>query len=234
MAKVAVKLVSWDEIADWARDLSSKILESGWRPDVVMAIARGGYVPARLVCDNLGVMDLVSVQVVHWPSTAQVIEKAFIKHEARADSLAEKRVLVIDDIVDTGDSISLAKEYAEKAGAGEVRSAALQWISTVAKFKPDYYSINVRDWKWFVYPWNVTEDVTNFMKRIITEEGASKNRWGFTELVGKMREWYGDEIMKVPLSYISKALINLEQMGLIERSSNGAEYVVRSKSTTPP
>ncbi|GGP21406.1 phosphoribosyltransferase [Thermocladium modestius] len=229
MAKVAVKLVSWDEIADWARDLSSKILESGWRPDVVMAIARGGYVPARLVCDNLGVMDLVSVQVVHWPSTAQAIERAFIKHEARVDSLAGKRVLVIDDIVDTGDSISLAKEYAEKAGAGEVRSAALQWISTVAKFKPDYYSINVTDWKWFVYPWNVTEDVTNFMKRIIMEEGASKNRWGFTELVSKMREWYGDEIMKVPLSYISKALINLEQMGLIERSSNGAEYVVKGK-----
>ncbi len=58
--------------------------------------------PARLVCDNLGVMDLVSVQVVHWPSTAQAIERAFIKHEARVDSLAGKRVLVIDDIVDTG------------------------------------------------------------------------------------------------------------------------------------
>jgi len=226
MVRVAVKLVSWDEIVDWARDLSNKIISSGWGPEVIMAVARGGYVPARLVCDNLGVTDLVSVQVVHWPSTAQVIEKAFIKHEAKGESLMGKRVLVIDDIVDTGDSIALAKAYAEKAGASEVRSAALQWISTVAKFKPDYYSLNVTDWKWFVYPWNITEDVTNFVKRIVTEEASSKKHWGLTEILDRMREWYGDEVMKVPLSYISKALSNLEQLGLMSRTSNGAEYIV--------
>lgn len=41
MPKVKTKLVSWDEIVSWARDLSRKIEESNYRPDVVVAIARG-------------------------------------------------------------------------------------------------------------------------------------------------------------------------------------------------
>ncbi len=65
----------------------------------------------------------------------------------------------------------MAKEYVERNNKNvEVRTAALQWISTVAKFKPDYWAIEVRDWVWFVYPWNVTEDMTNFIRRVLTEE----------------------------------------------------------------
>lgn len=172
MVKVPIKLVSWDEITEWARVLSMKIKDSGWLPDIVVAIARGGgYAPARLVCDYLGISDLISIQVVHWPSTAQVAEKAYIKYPLSVD-LSGKKVLVIDDIVDTGgDSIQLAKEYVERNNKNvEVRTAALQWISTVAKFKPDYWAIEVRDWVWFVYPWNVTEDMTNFIRRVLTEE----------------------------------------------------------------
>ncbi len=124
MVKVPIRLVSWDEIAEWARLLSMKIKDSGWLPDIVVAIARGGYAPARLVCDYLGITDLISLQVVHWPSTAQVAEKAYIKYPLSVD-LSGKKVLVIDDIVDTGDSIQLAKEHIERNNRNvEVRTAA--------------------------------------------------------------------------------------------------------------
>jgi len=53
--KVPVKVVTFDEIVEWSRRLADKIKESGWQPDVIVAVARGGYVPARLLCDWLGV-----------------------------------------------------------------------------------------------------------------------------------------------------------------------------------
>jgi hypoxanthine phosphoribosyltransferase len=218
VVKVPIRLVSWDEIVEWARVLSMKIRDSGWLPDVVVAIARGGYAPARLVCDYLGVTDLLSIQVVHWPSTAQVSERAYIKYPLTVD-LSGRKVLVIDDIVDTGDSIQLAKEYIERNNKNvDVRTAALQWISTVAKFKPDYWAVEVRDWTWFIYPWNVTEDVTNFIRRVLIEESRSgKKEWTLNEVIDKMVEWYGDEVLKVKMTYIDLALRNLERQGLIMR-----------------
>ncbi len=230
MVKVPIRLVSWDEIAEWARVLSMKIKDSGWLPDIVVAIARGGYAPARLVCDYLGITDLISLQVVHWPSTAQVAEKAYIKYPPLSVDLSGKKVLVIDDIVDTGgDSIQLAKEHIERNNKNvEVRTAALQWISTVAKFKPDYWAIEVRDWTWFVYPWNITEDTTNFIRRVLTEESkGGKREWTLNEIISRMVDWYGDEILKVKVTYIDLALRNLEKQGIITRTyKDGVEHIV--------
>lgn len=231
VVKVPIRIVGWDDIVEWSRILSVKIRESGWRPDVIVAIARGGYAPARLLCDYLGVMDLLSLQVVHWPSTAQVAEKAFIKYALNAD-LSGKRVLVVDDIVDTGDSIQLAKDYIERNNKNaDVKTAALQWISTVAKFKPDYWAVEVKDWVWFVYPWNTTEDMTNFIKRVINEEAKSgKKEWSLNELLNRLVEWYGDEILKVRVSYMDLALRSLETQGFINRVyKDNVEHIVIAK-----
>jgi hypothetical protein len=110
----------------------------------------------------------------------------------------------------------------------DVRTAALQWISTVAKFKPDYWAVEVRDWTWFVYPWNVTEDVTNFIRRVLIEESRSgKKEWTLNEVIDKMVEWYGDEVLKVKMTYIDLALRNLERQGLIMRvRKNDTEHIL--------
>ena len=190
MPKVRTKLVSWDEIVEWARDLSRKIKESNYKPDVVVAIARGGFVPARLVCDFLMIENLISIQSQHWTEAAKAEEKAVIKYPYKLD-LSNSKVLIVDDIVDTGDSVLLAKDFIRKNwNVSDVRVAVLQWISPVAKFKPDYYSVEVREWIWFQYPWTRLEDTYQFLKRILSEEGKYKKSWTFQELVSKFREWY--------------------------------------------
>ncbi|MGC8975558.1 MAG: phosphoribosyltransferase [Thermoprotei archaeon] len=190
MPKVKTKLVSWEEIVSWARDLSRKIEESNYRPNVVVAIARGGFVPARLVCDFLMIENLISIQSQHWTEAAKAEEKAIIKYPYKLD-LSNSKVLIVDDIVDTGDSVLLAKDFIRKNwNVSDVRVAVLQWISPVAKFKPDYYSVEVREWIWFQYPWTRLEDTYQFLKRILSEEGKYKKSWTFQELVSKFKEWY--------------------------------------------
>ncbi len=128
-----------------------------------------------------------------------------------------------------GDSIQLAKEHIERNNKNvEVRTAALQWISTVAKFKPDYWAIEVRDWTWFVYPWNITEDTTNFIRRVLTEESkGGKREWTLNEIINKLVDWYGDEILKVKVTYIDLALRNLEKQGIITRTyKDSVEHIV--------
>lgn len=229
MVKIPVRLVTWNDIVNWTMTLADELLKSGWIPDIVVAVARGGYVPSRLLCDHLGINDLVSLQVVHWPSSAQVAEKAYIKYPVAQIDLNGKRVLIMDDIVDTGDSVILAKDHVKSRWPNaNVKVAALQWISSVAKFKPDYYAYEVKEWAWFMYPWNWTEDLSNFIRRIMVEEYKStgKAKWSLLELMAKMGEWYGQDILNVPLSYINRALINLERQGFLHRySENGVEVV---------
>lgn len=214
VSKIPVKVVTFDEIVEWSRQLTAKIRESGWQPDVIVAIARGGFIPARLLCDWLGVSDLVSIQVVHWPSAAQVAEKAYVKYPVSVD-LREKKVLIVDDIVDTGDSVELAKKSIEECcRPAEVRTAALQVITSVAKVIPDYYAIEVREWVWFAYQWNAVEDAAGFIMKIVKETG--KTEWCLDELIQAHMEWYGGEYVEKRFGYILYALDMLSKRGLVK------------------
>ncbi len=193
MAKVPVKVVSWEEIVEWTRGLAKIIEESGWMPDVIVAVARGGYVPARLLCDFLDITDLLSVQSQHWTEAAKAAEKAILKYPYKLD-MSDKRILVVDDIVDTGETLLLAREYIEKEwNPKEVKLAALQWISPVAKFRPEYYYIEVKDWVWFQYPWTRLEDLQQFIMRLFREDQRLKDKKEVKESYLKeiFMEWYG-------------------------------------------
>lgn len=222
MAKIPVKLVTWEDIVSWSRELSKVIKSSGYKPDVVVAIARGGYVPARLLCDFLGVDNLLSIQSQHWTEAAKVAERALIKFRYSVD-LSGMNVLLVDDIVDTGESLMLAKNFIiSEWRPKDVKIAALQWISPVAKLRPDYYLIEVREWYWFQYPWTRLEDTCQFIKRILKEEGASKREWSFDDIVSKFREHYG---IDVGLDYFKDAVEALVSAGVLEEVSG--KYILK-------
>lgn len=224
MPRVPTKLVTWEEIVEWSRGLANIIKKSGWIPDVIVAIARGGYVPARLLCDFLGVENLLSIQSQHWTEAAKAEERAVLRFAYVID-MRGKRILLVDDIVDTGDTMILAEKFIkEKWNPLEVRKAALQWISPVAKIKPEYYYIEVKEWIWFQYPWTRLEDVTSFIKRMITEEAKTAGRiaWSFDDIVKGFKDWYGIEVDRF---FYEEALENLVAKGFLDR--RGEAYIYR-------
>lgn len=222
MPKVPVKVVSWDDIVDMARRLADVISSEGYTPDVVIAVARGGYVPARLICDLLGVENLISIQSQHWTEAAKAAEKAILKYAYVVD-LSGQRALLVDDIIDTGDSVKLACDYIRESWKPkELKVAALQWISPIAKIKPDFYAVEVKDWVWFQYPWTALEDVIQFILRIIREEKLTE--FSFGEIVEKMGEWYGEELVEKRSGYIIRAIRNLVRKGRL--AVRDGKYVV--------
>lgn len=161
------------EVMDWGlfdrlgKAVAQKIVESGYRPDFMVGLARGGWVLSRVLCDYLGVKDLVSLKVEHWGVTATPDGKAQIKYPFDID-LTGRRVLVVDDITDTGDSMKLAVDYVREKNPAEIRTAALRHIEG-SKFVPDYYGDEIT-WRWVVFPWNFLEDMCNLVAK--AAEGA--------------------------------------------------------------
>jgi len=188
LPKIPVKLVTWEDVVKWSRDLSEKIKADGYAPDVIVAIARGGVVTARLLCDYLGVIDLLSIKVEHWVETAAHVENATVKYSFNID-LSKKKVLLVDDICDTGKSIEVAREHIERASKpAEMRTATMQYISPISKFKPDYFAEEVKDWYWYMYPWNYYEDSINLVKKILQSD--SNRKWKLEEIEEEFRKSY--------------------------------------------
>jgi hypoxanthine phosphoribosyltransferase len=157
------EVMSWDSFQNLAEEAARKIVESGYEPDFMVGLARGGWVLSRVLCDFLGIKDLVSLKVEHWGVTATPDGKARIKYPFDVD-LTGRRVLVVDDITDTGQSMIVAMDYIMTLNPLEVRTAALQHI-TGSEFTPDYYGDEI-SWRWVIFPWNYVEDLCNIIQKL--------------------------------------------------------------------
>jgi hypoxanthine phosphoribosyltransferase len=158
------ELVSWEIFYDMTRQLAFMIHNDNYQPDIIIAIARGGYTPARILSDYLGVMDMTSFKVKHYQSTEKDAV-AVIQHPLAADVSGQK-ILLVDDVSDTGDTFDVAIDHInESTNPTEIRSAVLHH-KTVSKYKPDYYTREVKEWHWITYPWAIMEDMTAFIKKM--------------------------------------------------------------------
>jgi hypoxanthine phosphoribosyltransferase len=158
------ELMSWELFDELAKKVANNIIESNFKPDFMVGLARGGWVLSRVLCDYLGVKDLVSLKVEHWGITATPNGKAQIKYPFDID-LTGRNVLIVDDITDTGESMILAKEYVASKNPSSIKTAALRHIEG-SKFIPDFYG-DIIEWRWVVFPWNFVEDMCNIISKII-------------------------------------------------------------------
>ncbi len=161
------QLVSWRDIERWAIDVSKRVDE--YKPEIIIGLTRGGWIPARIMCDFLIEKNLCSIKTEHWGITARKDKKARLAQELNVN-IRGKRVLVVDDITDTGMSMELALEHVKSKGPRAIKSATLLHIEG-ARVEPDYYSVFVpKDrWTWFIFPWNVNEDLYTLIPKALYE-----------------------------------------------------------------
>jgi hypoxanthine phosphoribosyltransferase len=159
------ELVTWEDQYRLAKVLAEKIRSSGYRPDLVIAIGRGGYIPARILCDLLLLSMLTSVKVEHWGMAAEKKERVVIRFPLSTD-IRGMKVLIVDDVTDTGDTIEAVVEYVKGLGPAEVRTAVLQH-KEVSHFVPDYFAVVCPVWRWIIYPWALHEDLVGFSGKIL-------------------------------------------------------------------
>lgn len=166
--KFKCTLLSWEKIIELSKEVSKKILQDKFRPDIIVGITRGGWIPSVLISDELGLKDLLALKIEHWGITASKDEKARVKFPLNID-LAGKKILLVDDLTDTGESIELAIEHLKELNAKEVKTATLLH-KTQSSSNPDFYAKKVEKWKWITFPWNLNEDLSNLVGKILQKD----------------------------------------------------------------
>lgn len=156
--------MSWERAVKDSGNLSRLIKNSGYKIDIAVAIARGGFVPARILCDYLSIRNLTAIKVEHWGIAATETEKAVLKYPLNAD-IKDKNILLVDDITDTGDTLRVSLEYLRSFEPKEIRTAVLIH-KTCSVITPDYFVRKVEKWKWIIFPWHIWEDLTGLVKKI--------------------------------------------------------------------
>lgn len=147
-----------------ALQLAKQIVTDGFTPDLIVAIARGGYQPARLLSDHLDLFDLDCIRIEHY----QGIHKrpqARVRYPLAAE-INGRRVLLVDDVSDSGDTFDVALAHLEQKGrAAAVRTAVLHH-KTSSSYRPHYFAAEVQEWRWIIYPWAVLEDLRSLLARM--------------------------------------------------------------------
>lgn len=165
MENFKCELISWDYARELSEAVAEKIKNSGFKPDIIIGVTRGGLVPAMNLSDLLGIKDILALKVEHWGITATKSGKAELKVPLHA-SIDGKRVLLVDDLTDTGESIEVSLNHLKELNPAEIKTATLLHKSQ-SEFIPDFYAEDREEWRWIILPWNLNEDLTNLAGRIL-------------------------------------------------------------------
>ncbi len=166
------ELIGWGRIHGLVRRLARGIQDSGFRPDLVVAIGRGGYIPARVLVDHLGLMALTSIRLEHYRG-AHKGREARIK-DPLSPGLGGEQLLVVDDVSDSGDTFEVAIAHLrERLPAARIRTAALHH-KAVSRYRPDFHGQVIRKWRWLIYPWALIEDLCGFAYAMDPRPGSTQ------------------------------------------------------------
>ena len=201
------ELINFNYVLKLSKILSRKIKVSGYIPDIIVAIGRGGFVPGRLVCDYLLLNDLTSMKIEHYKRAADMQTETKIKYPIPID-ISGKKILIVDDITDTGDTLNLAVNYVKSLKSSEVRTAVLQH-KTCSPFVPDYYARKIIKWRWIIYPWARYEDLAGFAEVIIRNKNPD-----ISQIKSQLKSIYELDIKEKELQEI---LDDLSERGEIKR-----------------
>jgi hypoxanthine phosphoribosyltransferase len=159
-------VLNWTKSHDYVHKLAQKIEKSKESFDVIVAIARGGVTVGHMLSDFLST-PLASFTMTSYKGFEKQ-EKPYISYELKT-TLTDKKVLLVDELSDTGASFTHGKEYIESLGAN-VKTAAI-FIREYTKFIPDYYVKEANSW--VVFPWDQRETIETLSKKW-KDEGDSK------------------------------------------------------------
>ena len=151
MAEPEREILTWSRFGESNRELATIIHLSGYRPDLVVAIARGGMLFAGGLAYALGIKACDALNIEFYTGVGETLpEPAILKPLLDTDALEGAKVLLVDDVADSGRTLRLAVDLLADR-ATEVRSAVLYTKPTTI-IQPDYTWATTD--RWITFPWS--------------------------------------------------------------------------------
>ena len=162
---VEFRYISWPEYGNLAEALAEKVRSGGKKFDLVIGIARGGMPVAMVVSDHLGVkVDFINVKSydgIGRRTAPRILSTV-------TEDIEGESVLIVDDLVDQGDTIKTLKQYLDEHRPKVLETAVL-FKKPWSKIDPEYY-LEVVD-RWVVFPFELFE-----VNRLRVADGGAEER----------------------------------------------------------
>ncbi|MGC8849218.1 MAG: phosphoribosyltransferase [Candidatus Bathyarchaeia archaeon] len=158
--------VGWEQMYGMCIELAEKIKGEGFNPDLIVGVARGGWIPARILSDLLHNPNLTSIRVEFYEDVGVTGREPRITQQLPIP-VKGRKVLIVDDVSDTGRSLLTVYEHIRSAGAESVKTATLHY-KPHSIFKPDFYIEETS--AWIIYPHERYEFILSYIKNRMDKE----------------------------------------------------------------
>ena len=151
------EILTWEGFGVASRELAQTIADDGYEPEIIIAVARGGLVAAGALSYALGVKLSDAINVEFYTDVHTTLpDPILLEPMLDVASISGRKLLVVDDVADSGRTMKLVLEILREQGA-EGRSAVL-YEKSVSVVKPDYTWRHTDEW--IVFPWSAEPPVT--------------------------------------------------------------------------
>ena len=168
--KVSYTAPTWEEMGEYCFSLARQIIKSGEKFDRLVTLAKGGWTWSRTMADYLRFKNVASVHIELYADFVKKT-KSPVLLQALPVTVRKEKILLFDDISDTGETTAFAKKYLQMSGAESIKLATLfykPWSIT----KPDFFVCQTKSW--LILPHEVREAVDHiggpWLKRGISKE----------------------------------------------------------------
>jgi len=150
--------LTWSDFGRAGRELAQAVADDGYRPDIVLGVARGGLFLAGSLSYALDVKSVHLVNVEFYTGVDERLdEPVFLPPAPRPADLAGARVLIADDVADTGETLKLVRDFCA-AHVAETRIAVIyEKPQTIVACE---YVWSRTD-RWINFPWSAEPPVVS-------------------------------------------------------------------------
>lgn len=162
------EIPSWEQIYQMLLNLAEKIREGKFKPDIIVGISRGGWVPGRVMSDLLENPQIANVKAEFYKGVAETKDEPVITQPVSVH-VKGKHLLVLDDVADTGRSLRKVQSHLLEQGAANIKIATIYykpWSITM----PDYFEKETK--RWIIFPWERKETVKDVLEKY-TQQGKA-------------------------------------------------------------
>jgi len=155
------EIPSWEQIYEMLLNLADKIRKDRFKSDIIVGVSRGGWAPGRVMSDLLENPQIANVKAEFYKGVAETKGEPIITQPVSMP-VKGKKILVIDDVADTGQSLRKVQSHLLEQGATDVKIATLYykpWSVTL----PNYYEKETK--RWIIFPWERKETVRHVLEK---------------------------------------------------------------------
>ena len=145
------EILTWPDFGESGRQLARQVADSRWVPDIILAIARGGLLPAGALGYALSIKNVFVISVEYYSGVDQRLDfPVMLPPQLNLVDIKDTKVLIVDDVADTGHTLKAVMDFVG-ATVAEARTAVI-YEKSHSVVKCDYV------WKktdrWIDFPWS--------------------------------------------------------------------------------